>query len=851
MWTQRNRTWLYRMLLWMFLLVLSSTHLQHFDFVSLAQEASETTGTDPIPLNHGEWQFFGDYRMDLSCFGASGDEGFLLGADSSCSPSLGSATATTMLSVPPIEGSALLIVRIDCASSQGCSNAINAALAGQVSLSIDGQLMWTASCDATGLCDSLALGTSPTVAFTSLGASNHLIALNVSQNLSWAIRRLEIELFPMPSLIRGIAYSPFRDCQNPHFGPYPSLGEIYQDMAQLKNMGNAIRTYSSLGVQGQIPQIANQFGLRVSAGASLGPDLQKNEAEIEAVIALSRVVPLESIIVGNEVLLRGDLSEEQLIAYIERVKAEVTVPVTSAETAHDLLGHPNLMNALDYYLVHIYAFWSTVPIEDAAQFVVNEYRRVESQAGDKRVIIGETGWPSAGPANGPSIPNPENQRRFLREFLTLAHLEKIEFYYFSGFNELWKTEGGVGPFWGFMDAERVNLYDLQSVLIPLDASPSGSASSTLLEPAATASPSPQALDSSLVFPVYTNYALIAHEDHVSNHFAPSGFMGDYHALRFDDCYRLGAAWDNRGIAIGYEPSAADPGGWAGIYWQQPENNWATVANAGYNLRAYSHLRFLARSDVVGAQAQFFIGGVTDGPYPSSIATPVYPQGADQFGFVTLSNQWQEFHIDLSGVNLSYVIDGFAVLLDRQHTPYPVTIYLDNIIFDTAPAPETSTTPSPSSSSLRIVDGNVLLRGYHLGLDSSEHRYDWLSQVDGALRLDYPANQEWGLVYVTIDQPTGDGTIDLSSYSALVLDLRGERGDERVSIGIQDHQGGETKLPLQLSAEWESYPLLLSRFTGVDLTAVRIPLELVFEDGIGAETIYVRNIRFLANPVEQE
>ena len=421
----------------------------------------------------GQWRMTGSYvtkKADAVCTQGLPTRGFILGVDpTTCEPRVSDGVATTVM--PASDDRRIVVLRIACPG--GCADAVTAqgSGGGRVVIAVNDQILWTALCNSEGACDSLALGESPIVAFVADAGKAHKIELIASSGARWPIAEIQAEWRKIPLLIQGIAYSPFRDCQNPNRGIYPSEEEIRQDLALVCHMGNGIRTYSSTGVQGKIPELARQLGMRVSAGAWLGKDRKSNEKEIAALISLAQTVDLESVIVGNEVLLRNDLNEDELIDYIQRVRSAVVVPVTTAEIGSHLLDHPRVMAVLDYYLVHYYAYWDAQPIAGAARYVLDKYHEFQKRAGGKRVVIGETGWPSAGPPNRDAIPSPENQRRFLREFLTVAQREGVEFYYFAAFDELWKSEGGVGPYWGVMRADRHNKYDLQSMLIPLNDTP--------------------------------------------------------------------------------------------------------------------------------------------------------------------------------------------------------------------------------------------------------------------------------------------------------------------------------------------------------------------------------------------
>jgi exo-beta-1,3-glucanase (GH17 family) len=754
------------------------------------------------------------------------------------------------LADPPAQGAQIVVVRFICAGSEGCAGAVKGGEeGGSLSVTVDGELMWTADCAAPGGCDAHALGEGPTIAFVTEAPSEHEIRLVVSPQVSWPIAGAEVEWRGVPDLIQGIAYSPFRDCQNPNWGPFPTEDQIWDDLLRLRHMGNTIRTYASSGIQGAIPAWARQVGLRVIPGADLGRDEEENDLEIRSLITLTQEVALDSVIVGNEVLLRGDMSEEELIAYIERVKASVDVPVTTAEIGSTLLQHPRVVDAADYYLVHLYAFWDGIPIEQAARHVVDQYHYIQAQAGGKRVIIGETGWPSAGPPRGDAVPSPENQRRFFREFLTLAQQESVEFLYFAAFDELWKTEGGVGPYWGIMHSDRRTKYDLQSVFVPLDDVPAAWVPVTAVP---TASPGPMPAEGE-IFPVYTTYAAW------DNHFTPSGWMGDLQAIHFGDCARLSEDWEDRSIETGYAPAPGDTEGWAGIYWLEPENNWGTHPG-GYDLSGYSQLRFRARSVAGKGAVKFFVGGVAEGGFPSSMEKPIYAQEAGGKGFVWLTTEWQEFHIDLRNADLSRVIDGFGWVAERDRTPKGISFYLDDLVFDRQPPPARpvsrpapTPTPTPIPGQLVIYSGPALSEGFDLGLDTSGHVFGWLIDRQGQMEMAYPPDQDWGVVYITVGAPAPAGqrkARDLSQYQTLSVEMRGGQGGEVVSIGIKDSEdpdtGQETKLPVTVTDAWRTYSFPLAGFVTADLTRVHIPIEFVFE-GIGPRTVYFRNVRYLSQP----
>ena len=806
------------------------------------------------PLSHGQsrplklegWCLSGDYATGTTCNQLGWNQSpnsFVLGLNSSNCQS-GKRGGRASINFAPTEDRRVITLRINC--PRGCASAVDCKTSkGRVRVAVDGMTLWEAECSSQGSSDKYTLGDSPVITFISEADTVHRIDLTASPDVIWPVSTIQTESRKISDLIQGIAYSPFRDCQNPNRQIFPNEEEILEDLSIIRNMGNAIRTYSSRGIQGRIAVLARQRGLRVSAGAWLGQDFDDNEKEIDSVIRLANTVDLDSVIVGNEVLWRNDLKEDDLISYIKRVKAAVRVPVTTAEISHKLLEHQRVMEVLDFHLVHIYGFWDRVPIEHAVRHVVERYRQFKNESNGKRVVIGETGWPSSGPPQGPAVPSPDNQSRFLQEFVSLAQLEQIEFYYFSAFDELWKSEEGVGPFWGIMDAGRHNKYNFQSILTEFNKLPEPP---TEIRQGSSHTDYDTKQKSKLNEKFYVFHDYGAKE----NHFSPSGWMGDWHALEFNDCARVGADWVNRSIEIKYRPDSSQPNGWAGIYWLEPPKNWADKSGGGFKLTEYAGLRFRARGEQSGEEVKFFAGGLSKGAYPSSIKAPVMVQGSECEGFVTLTTKWQEFCIDVSKENLSNVIDGFGFVVERARNPDGLKFYLDDIAYDQKPCDpaKNQSRSSLNPSELGIYVDGKLASEFKRGVDSSERKDDWVTKYQGYMKAAYPAGQAWGAVFITVCQPDPRGerrSKDFSMYSTLMVDLKGELGNEIVDIGIKDSKdpdnGRETKLPVKLHKDWHTCSFPLSMFKTADLQNLYVPFELVFEPEVEPETVYFRNIKY--------
>ena len=185
-----------------------------------------------------------------------------------------------------------------------------------------------------------------------------------------------------------------------------------------------------------------------------------------------------------------------------------------------------------------------------------------------------------------------------------------------------------------------------------------------------------------------------YDDHNSslNHFTPSGWMGDTGDVLFDDAHTGSVCNGTTAIRVAYSAQGQGPSNsctsygppclWAGVYWQEPEGNWGTVPNAGFDLRAYNRLTFCAKGQVGGEQIEFGVGGLGRNPPPSCSPIEPYPDSACKASrWITLTNQWQEYTLDLSSADLSRVVGGFLWATSRARNPSGAAFYVDNIRFE--------------------------------------------------------------------------------------------------------------------------------------------------------------------------
>jgi exo-beta-1,3-glucanase (GH17 family) len=260
--------------------------------------------------------------------------------------------------------------------------------------------------------------------------------------------------------IASVSFSPYRRGEDPLARVTPTVDEISADLAALAGRARAVRTYTSLEGLDAVPRFARPLGIKVMQSAWLGRDPNVNEREIRSLIGLANTYPdvIDRVIVGNEVLLRRDLTWEQLAAYIKRVKAAVRQPVTYADVWEFWLKNPELADSVDFITVHILPYWEDEPasIDHGIDHVTGVYRQVQAAFPGKRIMIGEVGWPSMGRMRDGARPSLVNEARFVRGFVALAQKGALDYNIVEAFDQPWKRalEGTVGGHWGLLDAER-------------------------------------------------------------------------------------------------------------------------------------------------------------------------------------------------------------------------------------------------------------------------------------------------------------------------------------------------------------------------------------------------------------
>ena len=253
--------------------------------------------------------------------------------------------------------------------------------------------------------------------------------------------------------IHGIAFSPYVDGQSP--GTQISEQQIRERMAIIRPCTRWIRTFSCIEGNEAAPRIAHEMGLKTMVGIGLGADMEENEVEFANGLQIARAGHADVLAVGNEILLRGDLSVEELAGYIQRAREEAPgVPIGYVDAYFLFENHPRIAEVCDLILINCYPFWERCPLEYSLPYMQEMVRRTQAVAHGKKVVITETGWPSAGSPYGGSIPGEDNALNYFIQTYEWAQQDDVEIFYFSSFDEAWKTgdEGDVGCYWGLWDA---------------------------------------------------------------------------------------------------------------------------------------------------------------------------------------------------------------------------------------------------------------------------------------------------------------------------------------------------------------------------------------------------------------
>ena len=266
--------------------------------------------------------------------------------------------------------------------------------------------------------------------------------------------------------ISSFSFAPFREGQSPLTKVYPTTDQIDADLSLLASQTHTIRTYASLDGMEGVPALARKYGLKMIQGAWIGIDPKGNQAEVDQLIKSANENPdvIKRVIVGNEVLLRGELEPDQLLQYIRQVKRAIKQPVSYADVWSFYMRYPEIAKEVDYFTVHILPYWEDEPlkIEETTARIEENYWKIRKSYPGKPILIGESGWPSAGRQRGGAVPSVINEAKFVRELVQLSNKNGFDYNVVEAFNQPWKSqlEGVVGANWGVYSADRERVFPL-------------------------------------------------------------------------------------------------------------------------------------------------------------------------------------------------------------------------------------------------------------------------------------------------------------------------------------------------------------------------------------------------------
>ncbi len=279
----------------------------------------------------------------------------------------------------------------------------------------------------------------------------------------WALALFAI-FFQAPStaapiyVIHGLNFSPYIDGQSPDARTQIGYAQMVARMGLIAGDAVWVRTFGMSDGLDQAGEVARTYGRKVAMGAWLDANLAANEVQLTKLVTAAKAGLVDIAILGSEALLRRNLTEAQILAYIARFKAEAPgVPVTYADVYGELLAHPSIINAVDVVFVNYYPYWEGYSVDVAVGAVHAWHQQVKGAAGTKKVVVSETGWPSLGNPVGNAVPSPQNAGYYFLNFVSWARANNVEYFYFAALDETWKVahEGPQGANWGIRDKNGI------------------------------------------------------------------------------------------------------------------------------------------------------------------------------------------------------------------------------------------------------------------------------------------------------------------------------------------------------------------------------------------------------------
>ncbi|WP_204345830.1 glycosyl hydrolase family 17 protein [Psychroserpens algicola] len=255
--------------------------------------------------------------------------------------------------------------------------------------------------------------------------------------------------------MHGLCFSPYEEGQSA--GDQISEAQIRRRMEIIKPYTKWIRTFSCTDGNEIIPKIAHEYGIKTLVGAWLGDDPEINTREIAGLIQLAKEGFVDIAAVGNEVMYRGDLTEDELLNFMYQVKKEIPeIPMGYVDAYYEFTERPKITEACDIILANCYPFWEGCPLEYSLLYMKEMFAQAKLAANGKKVIVTETGWPNMGTSFEGAHPSFDNAIKYFINAQKWSEEDQIEMFYFSSFDESWKVgaEGDVGAYWGLWNKDE-------------------------------------------------------------------------------------------------------------------------------------------------------------------------------------------------------------------------------------------------------------------------------------------------------------------------------------------------------------------------------------------------------------
>jgi len=298
-----------------------------------------------------------------------------------------------------------------------------------------------------------------------------IIILFIAVTYAWITNQAQFVGIDAPGgKLKSVSFAPFREGYTPLEKKFPRFEDIDEDLRLIAEKTESVRTYATSEGMEHVPSLASKYGLTVTQGAWLRKTHADNALELQALINVANAHPdvVKRVIIGNENLLRQELTSAQLIDYIRTVKHAIQQPVSYADAWSAYIKYPELIKEVDFITIHVLPYWEDEPIsvevglEHVEKIVQQVHEVAEKVAPGKPILVGETGWPGAGRQRGPAIPSIVNQAKYVRSLMEISKDNGFDYNVVEAFNQPWKyeLEGLVGANWGVLSVGREPLFPL-------------------------------------------------------------------------------------------------------------------------------------------------------------------------------------------------------------------------------------------------------------------------------------------------------------------------------------------------------------------------------------------------------